>query len=227
MRSVLNPGVFDLGVLQLVCGLVRGLRSCHPLPVACGLCHPHRHWPRGPQPHAPTGPCHCALRPWYWVLTPGRLRLVRTLQAVCRRTMTVGALIFQSFTRDVQTTFCLDLLVLFFRLVTMRATDVCPSRSGYGSATRFQRWICRMVMRTIAPCTRFDCRYVGLVCIACMNASSVQRCLSGRWRHQAPAAVPRTHALHVPITACNLYPRAWSLRAPGLALDQRCWLDVW
>ena len=64
----LNPGVFDLGVLQPVCGLVRGLRPWHPVPVACRLCHPHRHWTRGLHPHAPTGPCHCALRPWCWVL---------------------------------------------------------------------------------------------------------------------------------------------------------------
>ena len=44
--------------LQPVCGLVRGLRPRHPLSVACGLCHPHRQWPRGPHSHAPTGPCH-------------------------------------------------------------------------------------------------------------------------------------------------------------------------
>ena len=64
----LNPGVFDLGVSQPVCGLVRGLRPRHPVPVACKLRHPHCHWPRGPHPHVLTGPCHCALRPWHWVL---------------------------------------------------------------------------------------------------------------------------------------------------------------
>ncbi len=37
----------------------------------------------------------------------------------------------------------------------------------------------------------------------------------------------RTHALHVHIIAYTIYPRAWSLRAAGLALDQPLWLDVW
>ena len=43
---------------------------------------------------------------------PGRLHLVRTLPAVRRRTITVSTLIFQSFIRDVQSTICLDPLVV-------------------------------------------------------------------------------------------------------------------
>ena len=203
----LNPGVFDLGVSQPVCGLVRGLRPRHPLPVACGLCHPHRHWPRGPHPHAPTGPCHCALRPWYrvlwhtWTTASGQ-----TLLAVCRRTMTVGALVFQSFTRDVQIMLCLDPLVVCYCSAWSRRGLLMysPSRSGYGSATRFQRCICRMVMWTIAPCTRFACRYIVLVCIACMSASSLCR-PSGRRRHQAPAAVPaRMHCTSPSLPASSI-----------------------
>ena len=205
----LNPGVFDLGVSQPVCGLVRGLRPRHPLPVACGLCRPHRHWPRGPHPHAPTGPCHCALRPWYWVL-------LHTWMTASGQDITGGVsphhdswrTSFQSFTRDVQTTLCLDpLVVCYFSAWSRRGLVLMhsPSRSGYGSATRFQWCICRMVMRTTAPCTRFACRCILLVCIACMSASSVQRCSSGRWRHQAPATVPaRMHCTSPSLPASSI-----------------------
>ena len=43
--------------------------------------------------------------------TPGRLRLVRTLLAVHRRTVAISTLLFQSFTRNLQSNICLDLLI--------------------------------------------------------------------------------------------------------------------
>ena len=77
-------------------------------------------------------------------------------------------------------------------------------------------------MRTIALRTHFACRY----CRACVY--SLRECLACAtisFRPLAPGA--RTHALHVPIIACKCSPRAWILRAAGLALDQPFWLDVW
>ena len=56
---------------------------------------------------------------------------------------------------------------------------------------------------------------------------SVQPLAPGARYHIAAAVPARMHALHVPVIACKFYPRAWSLRAAGLALDQPFWLDVW
>ena len=65
-----NPGVFDLGVVQPVCGLVGRLRPCRPLlwsagsatRIAIGHFAPTRIPPLGHMQAI------CALRPWYWVL---------------------------------------------------------------------------------------------------------------------------------------------------------------
>ena len=83
----------------LVIFIVKGLRPCHPLPVACGLrsatCSAIGH---GAPAHAPAWPhwvgsCHCALRP----LVLGAATdlddcvcVVGTLLSVCRRSVTVG-----------------------------------------------------------------------------------------------------------------------------------------
>ena len=106
----LNPDVFDLGVLQSVCCLVRGfLRPCHP-PLWTAAPPPASPLATRPPPACSTGLCHCVVRPcvvlgiavttWYCRDTRGRLRLVKTLLAVRRRTMTFSN-IFQTFTRDV------------------------------------------------------------------------------------------------------------------------------
>ena len=131
-----------------MCGLVRGLRPCHPLPVACvvepslgGLYyHPHRHWPLGPHLHecprwvlplcllvalvlgAVTHPDDCVGSGHY-------------ILAVCRRTMTVGALVFQSVTRDVQlrcALICWSCATYFLPgHVAAGLRMFSPSRSGY------------------------------------------------------------------------------------------------
>ncbi len=65
------------------------------------------------------------------------------------------------------------LSVLLIRGLLMYA----PSRFGYASVIRFQRCICRTVMRTTGPRTHYHFLAViaMLVCVACMSASSVQR----------------------------------------------------
>ena len=89
-------------------------------------------------------------------------------------------------------------------------------------------------MQTIAPRTHFACRYCH-ACGYCLRerlvcaTTDVHPGAGAARRHDlAPAAVrARTHALHVLTIACKLNPRAWSLRAAGLALDQPFWLDMW
>ncbi len=81
-------------------------------------------------------------------------------------------------------------------------------------------------MRTIAPRTNFACFY-RLACVYCLHECLV--CATMSFRPLTPPGASgraRTHALHVYITAYTFYPRAWSLRAADLALDQAFWLDV-
>ena len=112
----LNPCVFDLGVLHAA-----GVRYCQggeAFVTTLSL------WPAGSATHiaidngGPTAWPHAlglAIVPCGPSIgccdTPGRLRLVRTLLTVCRRTMTVGRLLFHSFVCDFHTTFCPALLV--------------------------------------------------------------------------------------------------------------------
>ncbi len=69
-----------------------------------------------------------------------------------------------------------------------------------------------------------------LVCIACMRRECLVCATMSFWPLTPPGANSgraRTHALHVRIIPYTFYPRAWSLRAAGLALDRPFWLDVW
>ncbi len=79
-------------------------------------------------------------------------------------------------------------------------------------------------MRTIAPRTNFACRYRH-GCVYCLHECLVCATVSF-WPLMPPGASghARTHALHVHIIAYTFYPRAWSLRSEGLALDQPFWL---
>ena len=74
-------------------------------------------------------------------------------------------------------------------------------------------------MRTIAPRTHFACVHCLHKCLVCATVFF------------RPLAPPRGHAdtnaLHVPIIVGNFCPRAWSLRAAGLALYQLLWLGMW
>ncbi len=82
-------------------------------------------------------------------------------------------------------------------------------------------------MRTVAPRTHFACRYCH-ACVYYLHECLV--CATMSFRPLTPPGASgrtRTHALHVDIIAYTFYPRAWSLRAAGPALDQPCWLDVW
>ncbi len=85
--------------------------------------------------------------------TPGRLRPVRTFQAVRRCTVKISTICFHSFTRDVQATICL----ICWSCAAFHINGYCctysPSRLGYGSATHFQRFICRTVMLTVTLLT--------------------------------------------------------------------------
>ena len=140
----LNPGVFDIGVLQPVYGLVRGLRPCPPLPGPAGsatrITIGHGALARMPPQDlaiiiVPCGPGIIGCCD-----TPGRLRLVRTLPAVCRRTMTASTQTFQSFTRDFQTGICFDLVVVRVRFSAwshLRLVMCPPPRFGYGFCYSF------------------------------------------------------------------------------------------
>ena len=78
-------------------------------------------------------------------------------------------------------------------------------------------------------CTMYTlCLPIYRACVHCLHECLV--CATMSFRPLAPPGTSgraRTHALHVPIIACKFYPRAWSLGAAGLALDQPFWLDVW
>ncbi len=82
-------------------------------------------------------------------------------------------------------------------------------------------------MQTIAQRTHFACRYRH-ACVYCLHECLV--CATMSFRPLTPPGASghtRAHAQHGHIIAYTLYPRAWSLRAAGLALDQPFWLDVW
>ncbi len=61
--------------------------------------------------------------------------------------------------------------------------------------------------------------------LACLAAS--RACPPLGMCHATVCDRTRTHALHIHCIAYTFYPRTWSLRAAGLALDQPFWLDVW
>ena len=214
-----------------------GVRSCQGVealpPSPCGLraTPPASPLATGPPPACPhwalplclaalvlgavihLGDCVWSGHDWRCVIAPRRLAHSFT----------------HSFTRDVHATNCLDLLVVC-RFPTSRATDVrpfIPARFEFGSVTRFQRCICTTVMRTFAQRTHFACRY-RYACVHCLHACLV--CATMSFRPLMPPGASgrtRTHALHAHIIVYTFYPRAWSLRAAGLALDQPFWLDVW
>ena len=67
-------------------------------------------------------------------------------------------------------------------------------------------------MRTSTLRKHFACLdIVMLACIAFMSASSVQLCLSGHWRHQAPAAMPARMLCTSPLLPLSSIPglQAW------------------
>ena len=83
-------------------------------------------------------------------------------------------------------------------------------------------------MRTIVPCTRFACRCT-VSCLCVLLALVPCLCndvlpVAGATHQVGTSGRAPTHALHVPIIACKFYPRAWSLRAAGLALDRSTFL---
>ena len=91
----------------------------------------------------------------------------------------------------------------------------------------------------IAPCTRFDCRYIGLVCIACMSALSVERRMSVHPLAPPAGTAGTMHTTgHARTHACTARPRpslpASSIPGPGASGLQVCagpsqpfLLDMW
>ena len=68
--------------------------------------------------------------------------------------MTIGTLIFQSFTRDVQTTLCLDLLVVCY-------LSACSRRGLLMYVFPFQFWIRFCYIRTMCNCISPSYFFVG------------------------------------------------------------------
>ncbi len=107
-------------VWQPVCSLVRGLGTCHPLPVVCGLGHPHLSpLATEPYPPAPTGPCLplclAALvlgavcdAPFFTTASGQDITGVASSHHSNQHTVSST----YSLTRDVQSTLCLDLLIV-------------------------------------------------------------------------------------------------------------------
>ena len=130
--------------------------------------------------------------------------------------MTVGALILHSYTRDVRTTLCLDLLVVcYFSAWSRRGLLMYfPSpfwiRFCYSFPTVYM-WDGDADDCTVYR-THFTCRYIVFVCIACMPrlCNDVLPAAGAWWRQQAPPGTSgraaRMHCTFVPIIACKSYP---------------------
>ena len=153
--------------------------------------------------------------------------------------MTVSTLLFQSFTRNLQTTICLDLSVgrvPLFCLVTLRATDVVHpfpfwvhTRTVLLLVFNGARCICRMVMRTITSRAHLACLFCHacVYCIACMSAAFVGsnvRPVAGATHHtrrQRPCPPAYTAALPIIASPTTYIPRPEDLWAAGLLALRR------